>query len=604
MNDIVLAKLITDNIDGKWAHIHTTHNLFVVFALHDETESKVSLSHEGKKLLERIQREYYALDEKRLSDIKEIVQKCFNELPMHVRFSGVIAALSKNTIYIITAGISYAVMRRGSKQGVVAAGQAGEIIAFSGKLEHDDILILETNAFAHHLSPARLQELLSDVSFMDIRDTLHPHIHTDPKGGEAAIIMQYKADMNSSDEPVINEVMANSHNTPEIEEKSREDTNRSTLETNEEEIVPQKPTSSFSWKKIMPISVIIAILILGVTLFGLIRMEQQKREREASVKVYESIETSARETYDEALALLTVNRALGIEKLQALTSSLENDKKKLDPASNEYKKIEEFIAEITSHINESNIGEKLTNGETVFDEKEFDDISKIGAVSAKGGKLLVLDQPTGNVVAEGKVYKSGIKDASFVSFNSDKIFISSTNEIGYIATRTNKSTKQAESSPRILGMDSFLGNVYVATEKNTIDKYEADADSPKAYFTEDVSLNGITSISIDGSIWLTTKDGAVHKFTRGKKDAFTLGKAPTIGKDLTIYTDDSYVYVYILDHTNKSLLVYKKSGEYVNTFSYETSGTVKSFAVSEASGTKPTLYIATDTKVISYELPL
>jgi hypothetical protein len=76
--------------------------------------------------------------------------------------------------------------------GIIATGEGGSVLSFSGKLENNDVIVLQTTSFAEKLSAASPLEKLSGAEITEISENLATLVHTNPEGTEAAVLLQYK----------------------------------------------------------------------------------------------------------------------------------------------------------------------------------------------------------------------------------------------------------------------------------------------------------------------------------------------------------------------------------------------------------------------------
>src|SRR3989304_1858492 len=117
--------------------------IFIVLSLRSQN-SETSIVTEGKELFEKIQKEYFSLDEKGLSSIKKSVENAISDLEPEKEVSIVLSTVTQNFLYIVIASGGAVILKRNGKVGTIAAGEEGKTVAFSGELKPDDIVILET----------------------------------------------------------------------------------------------------------------------------------------------------------------------------------------------------------------------------------------------------------------------------------------------------------------------------------------------------------------------------------------------------------------------------------------------------------------------------
>ena len=154
MNQQVLLSNVTANSTmSSWAQAYSTLNFYVVLSLWKplapEQDTSTTLIPLGKDLLDRLQREFFSFDEKSLDNTKLAVENSLAEIEdKAIQYSIALATIKEDTLYIVLASQSKTILRRDGKFGVIAQGEEGQVIGFSGQLEEGDLVILETEDFA------------------------------------------------------------------------------------------------------------------------------------------------------------------------------------------------------------------------------------------------------------------------------------------------------------------------------------------------------------------------------------------------------------------------------------------------------------------------
>src|SRR3989344_2869060 len=67
--NILLSKVVANPTDTTWAQAYSTLNLYIVLSIRSE-DAEAGIVTSGKELLEKIQREYFSLDDKNITNIK------------------------------------------------------------------------------------------------------------------------------------------------------------------------------------------------------------------------------------------------------------------------------------------------------------------------------------------------------------------------------------------------------------------------------------------------------------------------------------------------------------------------------------------------------
>lgn len=122
--------------------------------------------------------------------------------------------------------------------------------------------------------------------------------------------------------------------------------------------------------------------------------------------------------------------------------------------------------------------------------------------------------------------------------------------------------------PKLIG--SFGDNLYTfdkgVRQIFRYDRNDASA-SPSAWLRgkEGVDIDQISSLSIDGDVWMGTTEGKVYKFTRGDRVDFNFQDILSPPQSsVSIYTTPESSKLYVLEPRQKRLVIFEKSGQFVS----------------------------------------
>jgi hypothetical protein len=138
-------------------------------------------------------------------------------------------------------------------------------------------------------------------------------------------------------------------------------------------------------------------------------------------------------------------------------------------------------------------------------------------------------------------------------------------------------------------LGTFGPYVYVVNPvKRNIFRYTRNEDGfsepigwlkPGQRFTYD----NLSSMSIDGDIWLGTNDGKIHKLSMGEVADFQIKGLPeAFSSTLIVFTKENLQYLYILEPASRRLVVLQKTGEFIRQIKSGSLAAATSLAVSEA----------------------
>ena len=138
--NILLSKVVANPTDTTWAQAYSTLNLYIVLSIRSE-DAEAGIVTSGKELLEKIQREYFSLDDKNITNIKGALDKSLEGINKN-SISIVLATVKDNVLYLVIANEGEIILKRDGKIGVIARGDADNIVAYSGNIKSDDIVYL------------------------------------------------------------------------------------------------------------------------------------------------------------------------------------------------------------------------------------------------------------------------------------------------------------------------------------------------------------------------------------------------------------------------------------------------------------------------------
>ncbi len=115
-----------------------------------------------------------------------------------------------------------------------------------------------------------------------------------------------------------------------------------------------------------------------------------------------------------------------------------------------------------------------------------------------------------------------------------------------------------------------------------------------------VNLANATSFTIDGDIWVLEKSGTVIKLSNGSRADFTLSSVdPALTSAERIFTDENASNLYLLDRTQKRVVVFGKDGKLVAQYTSDAFSGMSDFVVDEAN---KKMYVLSDSKVYAVDL--
>ena len=618
--DILLSKIVPNSTETTWAQAYTTLNVYITLSIE---ESNVTTH--GKELLEKLQREFFALDDKSLENIKKAVGNVTKTITEEHSYSMIVGAIVGDILYIVIGSSGQVVIKRNDSSGVIATGVIGELHGFSGKLQHDDVIVFETGDFAEKLPLTELSEYLNSTDVAQIAENITPLVHEGAKGTECAIIIQFKDlggikkseekdfpiedpeeidEKDTEEKTVKDEYSAENlwtkepHENRGIEEISEEEHAEEETQRVKKPLIPFKIPAISLGKKTLTAGVVILLIAI---LVGSIGYTGYLKNQEKNIAEFNKIFQPAKEKFDEGEKLESLNKTLALEDFNASRDLLKEALGKFPKGSSEYQKLEDLQSKTESKI------ASLGGGSSAKNIKEFlkpgDDLKSITAITSKGGTLLVLDK-TGKQVAtidtNGKVKKTYDIKVGDSYISSDDKFIYTMGDTVTSIDRGNGEVKQIFKDVKGNSFDIFGSNIYTLSGSDIL-KYKAPAYEEASYFTDKPSFKSTPiDISISGPIWVLEANGGIERFTKGKNDDIELsGLTGAIADGAKIYADPDNTNVYIMDVKNQRVVVLNDEGVYQNQYEGSFIKDGISFAIDEKNKTG---YVVSGNSIYSFEL--
>lgn len=580
---IASTKITATPTATMWAQAYHAGHLFAVLSLsqkEESTEEEKTLGALGKEIINTLEEEYFTLETKTLSSIKQALQTTCAKIPSDVDVCFLVSAIianpkaveakQKEILYLFAIGKGAIALKRDDTIHSLLHNTT-ELTAASGFLQDNDVIILQSESFSQVIPREKLLETLSTHPISDASEMLAPIIHEADNGTACAIFISYKSNLSSPSDkqPLVDDVSITSSEHP------------ADVSTQKEERTPKKQRMSVTFNKLLAFILylnlksispahiklspkktifIIVAVALALLLIGSIIVTIQKKQRAQTVQLFQSIYPEAQKKFDEGQSLVDLNTNLAHESFLAAEKILKDGKTKFPDGSTEQEQINELLAKTKDALKNS------SNSST----------TKATAVDAKSSQLL----------------EALIKNSEALSAAEDdkNVYLLSRDAITSLDRKNGKTKTLIEndstwSSPGGLGV--YLGSLYVLDKKaNKIIKFPVTNEGfgETNYFasgtTPDVSQ--ATGMAIDGSIFVLSKNGTITKFTKGTADDF---KITNLDKGLLnpagIFTTIDGDKLYILDNGHARVVILNKSGAYQAQYQVPQAKTAKALAVDE-----------------------
>ncbi len=578
------AKITSPPSQDCWPQIHQENGLILIVRV--KADSPVL----SRTIVSRFNDSYQRYDqEKTLARLEKSLKAIEAEF-RQMRPEVISALFSGRVLYLGILNQGRAVLFREGKMATVLAGlplQTGVMTA-SGFLKENDTLVFATEKFFHLLSFDSLKENLENFSLEKTGEVLNDLIQKQASSGVAGMIIKFKiksaswsadwSDWRTKLSKIISRLPRRLKSRPLLRGW---------------QLPRQQEPHTRQQKMMMTIAMILMVVLLTSVVLG-----WQKNRKAKAKTVFEEFWTEIDYRYREGKELIEINPVLARKLLQEGLDLIKQRKEKYAVKSWQYQRLEEKEKEIFQNL------EKVLREYELSQVPVFLDLGLIKSglqaldFSFWEEKMIVLGQD-GTVLTIDFNKKTEIigkiEDGQQVAFWGGKAFVLTEEGLVAVGADDRKAEKDWQ---KVVDLQVFSGNLYLLDkEQNQILKLtiaEEGFTSPSRWLagTEEVDLSQAQALAIDGDIWILLADGRLLKFTRGAAQNFAFSGLPaaeeglpagetSISETTGFYTDDSLQKIYILDKSQRRVIVFEKNGEYDSQYLWSGISDVTHLVVSE-----------------------
>lgn len=550
----------------------------------------------GKQFVEQIEQLPLSSSEEVSTALAELVKTYGDHL--HSFSSGY---FSNGRVLLWVAGNGAVVLKRGEKSGKVVQSEKLRIV--EGSMHPDDAFIFATEGFLTICSQPFDNECTTDE---ELAAFCIPIVHADEKAGLAAAyivqvhegekVLQSGGSVVSTAEKSEGERMSR-YPWPKLLGAARAGISKLISRST---IIAQQSKRT---KIIIALLFFVALLAISL-LIGWSKRQASLREQKVQAMVGPFEQQLNEAKAKQAIDLVAARQLAG--------SSLQGAKDKLpqlSPKSYEYTRLNAFIASTQSYY-DSISGEKSLDKLSVYYDLQLvrsDFLAKTMTIGPNTLAFLDTEKNSAIQLSLDKKQPSvpdmtGVVNPKDAAVNEKILYVLGEGVFAGGKTVIPKSDSWVD--PQFLR--AFGSNLYV------LDK---GARSLMKYSGSDVTFTGgtnwllstpgldfslITSVAIDGKVWITTSKGEIFSYAQGTKSAFQVkGLSTPFSSTLKIYTDTNLENLYVLEAQANRVVVLSKEGEYKTSYISKDLSATTSIVVEP---TGKTAYLSAGSVVYSLDL--
>lgn len=554
--NLAFAKVVATPTLHGWSQAYNAGSLFAILSLSipkSAVGEEEILNPLGKDMLSTLEEEYFTLENKNLSSIKQALATTLQKVPENVTVCLAVASLPKadeNILYVFSSGNGKILLKRGDQLGTVLASK--ELTSASGTLQDNDMLILATQTFSRLIPNDMLTASLASNNPSEVAEHLAPAVHEKEEGEATALILSYK--------DVPKETMA-SDSLEEVVETEKNDTHNTTQRplalfierlSQMSSRIPLPSSLNHGRKVILSLLCLLLLIFIASIFFAL-----QKQGDAKTQALFKDVYAKATAKYEEGKSLETLNKSLARDDFQEAKTILEKEKDSFKPGSVEEKEINALLAQI----------ELALSG------------SEEGNTTAPRQVATTASLPL-QLVNENKSIAFTQDDATVYLLTNNAVTSVDKTTKKENALITNTNLWEAAG-----GIGIYNANLYIL-DKNRGEIYKfsnKDGDARSEYLAQgSYEFSPAVSMAIDGAVYVLSKDGKIVKFLRGNEETFSIvGLTKPLKNPTRIFTNVDADNLYILDNGNSRIVVLGKDGSYKTQYQASVLSSAQEFEVRE-----------------------
>lgn len=159
-------------------------------------------------------------------------------------------------------------------------------------------------------------------------------------------------------------------------------------------------------------------------------------------------------------------------------------------------------------------------------------------------------------------------------------------------------------SQKIIDLKQYNNRYYLADTANgqiyRFNKNGSKLAGATAWLNSREDLSGVTSLDIDGNVYLLKNNGEIFQYSKGKKQEFSIAAIePALSQATKLTVSEQQEYLYIFEPAGKRLAVFNKKGDFINQYASDKFNDLKDFQVDE---TNKKIYFLNGALVYSVDL--
>ncbi len=330
------------------------------------------------------------------------------------------------------------------------------------------------------------------------------------------------------------------------------------------------------------------LLFIGILIFSAYKAKQRDKQILSMLQPF-------KQQFNEAKGLFNQNPADARSKTNSLLTTLQDQDSRLKKKSYEEQQLLNFTKTVQEYYN-SISGERTFDSLPLFYNFQLVKSAFIAKhVGLEGSNAVFVDPEGSAIQLDLNTKQPSVIDVGGVSTIQDVaiqdkvmyFLASGTDGLGiYAGGKLVSKTFASSDNPIILRLFGSAAYVYLkdAGELMKLIQNNSIYGEPKAWLKTSQGLDrkSVTSMAIDGKVWLTTATGELFSFAQGSKQSLKVsGMLSPFSGSTVVYTTPDLQFLYILEPSQHRLVVLDKTGAYQKQFVSKDIGVTTDVIVSQ-----------------------
>lgn len=517
---------------------------------------------------------------------------------------------SRQQIFAAVYGQTQIILQRNSQISRLVRGFPNQFFQVSGPTQTGDKFILSTNDFVDQIGWEKIKSTVIETKIQNIEETFLSSLYSlENQDNLSSFLVEVCSDETNDSFSPISEEPSIQIDPPAIQPQPPSQPLPQTETIPASHHQPQiyvKNRFKFKIGNHKKIQLIVALfLLLGLMIsfyFGYQKNQTQKAETS-----FQTLKTEL----ENKLNNIAVVKNLNIETAYQSAKEAQDIISKMSQLQIHSDEISQYKSQVDLILSQSGDSSSF-KPESVYDTSLIINHPNFSKIVFSKNTLYLLDSSNGRIdslIPQDKSTKNliisdQVKSGSKILVDSNNFYLLSGKQV-FLIEKNNLSSKIDLNSSSLTVTDAHFwnGSLYVLDrDSQSIWKLTPSASgfsTPQSWLKNDAKLElGVTSLSIDGQVWVLTESGQIYLYTSGVKDKFKQSQEISFTKATNLTADADSDYLVFSDNS-KLIYVYKKTGEFGFKFNL---GDLQVLDVTFDSTNKIIYFLASDQKIYKISL--